>query len=212
METEDLKKHIDEIIKLTFERVQYAFDHNKEKGPVKSEPISRIVFPSYSDGGTRISEQELRFCFTEAFNEYFRNKNIPLFYSVETPTRNNYSGFSKSKDNPHPTPQLDPDGRSAEFDLVVFELEDGKMKRRCLIEFKANNASILDHEKDFVKLNNPQELSDEEGKNVVGLRYFIELIDGCHSGTLTSLNDKIATKKDTCFICYSLKNGAVVIS
>lgn len=207
MTVEDLKIHIDEVIRMTFERVQYAFDHNKENSPVDSERnTSRLVFPSYSDGKPRISEQELRFCFTEAFNDYFRGKNIPIYYSVETPTRKNYSEFSKSKEKPHPNPHPDPTGRSGEFDLVIYELDAGKMKRRCLIEFKANNASLLEHEKDFVKLNNPGEWS-KDGEKDVELRYFIELIDGYRADTLERLGEKTANREETHFVCYSLRKG-----
>ncbi|MBR4197197.1 MAG: hypothetical protein IKQ94_00290 [Bacteroidales bacterium] len=206
---ENLQKHIETIINIAFERVQYAFDHNKENGPVppddQNKPVSRIVFPSYSNDGIRISEQELRFCFTEAFNEYFENKNIPIYYSVETPTRKNYSGFSKSKECPNPKPQPNDDGRSGEFDLVIYELEEYKLKRRCLIEFKANNASELDHKKDFVKLNNPDEWS-KEGENDVELRYFIELIYGFKAKTLENLGKKTVNKKGTNFVCYSLRD------
>ena len=206
---ENLQKHIETIINMAFERVQYAFDHSKENGPVppdnQEKPVSRIVFPSYSNDGIRISEQELRFCFTEAFNEYFENKNIPIYYSVETPTRKNYSGFSKSKECPNPKPQPNDEGRSGEFDLVIFELVDCKMKRRCLIEFMAKNASDLDYKKDFVKLNNPDEWS-KEGENDVELRYFIEIIEGYRADTLKSLSKKTTKKEGTNFVCYSLRD------
>lgn len=199
MNAEELKSSIDEIIKLTFERVQYAYDNNKETEPKEnSQPKTRLVFPSYSNpnGKTRNSEQELRFCFVEAFNEYVVKEKLPLYYSVETPTREKYN-FS-DKNNPKP----DTDGRSGEFDLVVFELEDGTMKRRCLIEFKANNASQKSHDKDLCKLNNEKEYKED-----VLLRYFIELIDGYDDGTISSLKKKTKEiKKDTNFVCYSL-NG-----
>ena len=208
MTTEELKKHINNIIKNAFERLQYAYNNNKETEakPSSDNPKSRLVLPCYSNNKqTRISEQELRFCFTEAFNEYFQNKNIPVYYSVETPTRKNYSGFSKTEKNSNPSPKPDPKGRSGEFDLVIFELVDGKMKRRCLIEFKANNASDLDHEKDFVKLNNPDEWS-KEGENDVELRYFIEIIEGYRADTLKSLSKKTTKKEGTNFVCYSLRD------
>ena len=208
MTTEELKKHINNIIKNAFERLQYAYNNIKETEAKSSSdnPKSRLVFPCYSDNKrTRISEQELRFCFTEAFNEYFENKNIPIYYSVETPTRKNYSGFSKSKECPNPKPQPNDDGRSGEFDLVIYELEEYKLKRRCLIEFKANNASKLDHKKDFVKLNNPDEWS-KDGDHDVELRYFIELIYGYNAKTLENLGKKTVNKKGTNFVCYSLRD------
>ena len=203
MNAEKLKSSIDEIIKLAFERVQYAYDNNKETKPNEnSEHKTRLIFPSYSNNKPRISEQELRFCFVEAFNEYVVKEKLPLYYSVETPTRDKYSGFSEK------TPQRDDNGRSGEFDLVVFELEDGRMKRRCLIEFKANNADQNSHDKDFCKLNNENEYKED-----VLLRYLIELIDGYDDGTISSLKKKTKEiKKDTNFVCYSLKNGEDISS
>ncbi len=201
MNAEELKSRIDEIIKLAFKRVQYAYDYNKEDKPNEnSEHKTRLVFPSYSNNKTRKSEQELRFCFVEAFNEYVVKEKLPLYYSVETPTRDKYSWFAK----------VDPkrgEGRSGEFDLVVFELEDGRMKRRCLIEFKANNASQKSHDKDFCKLNN-----EKEYKKDVLLRYFIELIDGYDNDTLKNLKDKTNEKEGTHFLCYSLEKAEEISS
>lgn len=207
MEAQELKKRIEEIIDLTFKKVQYSFDYQKENvkpsGSVQ-ECRTRLVFPSYGKDRsdiTRISEQELRFAFVEAFNEYCKENKLPLYYSVETPTRDTYSDFSKTKENPNPIPRRDDNGRSGEFDMVIFEFEGETLKRRCLIEFKANNASKLDHEKDFVKLNN-----HNEHKNDVMLRYFIEILDTYNKGTISSLQNKIKESKgnNTIFICYSL--------
>lgn len=202
MNAEKLKSRIDEIIELAFKRVQYAYDNNKETKPNEnSEHKTRLVFPSYSNNKPRISEQELRFCFVEAFNEYVVKEKLPLYYSVETPTREKY--IFSDKNNPKP----DTDGRSGEFDLVVFELEDGRMKRRCLIEFKANNASQKSHDKDFCKLNN-----EKEYKKDVLLRYFIELIDGYDNDTLKNLKDKTNEKEGTHFLCYSLEKAEEISS
>ena len=79
------------------------------------------------------------------------------------------------------------------------------MKRRCLIEFMAKNASDLDYKKDFVKLNNPDEWS-KEGENDVELRYFIEIIEGYRADTLKSLSKKTTKKEGTNFVCYSLRD------
>ena len=202
MKKEEIKAHMDEIIRLTFERLGNAYK-NQEVSNSKFENVgSRLVFPSYynKDEGateTRISEQELRFTFVEAFNAYCDLHNLALFYSVETPTMDTYSNFANSKKKP----TRDDDGRSAEFDLVIF---DEQRKRRCLVEFKANNASKHDHWKDFVKLNNPN-----EDKSDV-LSYFIEVIksytdNGEHS-TVSSLNDKIKNHLgNISFHCYALE-------
>lgn len=209
METQELKKHIEEIIDLTFKKVQYSFDYQKENvkpSGSAQECLTRLVFPSYAnEDKTRISEQELRFVFVEAFNEYCKEKKLPLFYSVETPTRDKYSGFSKTKDS-QSDPRQDDNGRSAEFDMVIFELEDNILKRRCLIEFKANNASELEHKKDFVKLNTPKECENSDGEKDVMFRYFIEILGSYNKGTISSLQNKIKESKgnNTIFICYSL--------
>lgn len=186
MKKEELKKHMDEIIRLTFERLDKAY-RNQEVNNTKFEKgDSRLVFPSYYKNKnptvTRISEQELRFTFVEVFNAYCDQKNLDLYYSVETPTKDTYINFADSKKEP----QRDDDGRNAEFDLVIF---DEQNNRRCLVEFKANNASEHDHCKDFVKLNNPN-----EGDNDV-LRYFIEVIksytENGDNSTVNSLKGKI---------------------
>lgn len=208
MEKEELRGHIENIIQETFKRLKYAYSYNQESkkrtNPHEEKYQSRLVFPSYSNSQTRISEQELRFSFIEAFNEYCDKKELPLFYSIETPTLNSYSGFSKTRIIPTPEPQQDDNGRSGEFDMVIFDLDENckKLRRKCLIEFKAKNASELDHKKDFVKLSD----SKEGGDGV--LRYFIEILESYDEETVDSLREKIASKNDiTSFVCYSLKTS-----
>ena len=201
MKKEELKKHMDEIIRLTFERLDKAY-RNQEVNNTKFEKgYSRLVFPSYYKNKnptvTRISEQELRFTFVEVFNAYCDLNNLDLYYSVETPTKDTYINFADSKKEP----QRDDDGRSAEFDLVIF---DEQNNRRCLVEFKANNDSEHDHCKDFVKLNNPN-----EGDNDV-LRYFIEVIksytENGDNSTVNSLKGKIMYYwYNVQFHCYALE-------
>ena len=203
MEQEKLKEHVENIIKIAFEKLQSAYNNNNEYQPKKPVEIgeTRLVFPAYYEDGKlkdiRISEQELRFAFVEAFNQYCNStKDCNLFYSVETPTKDKYSGFSKKNDEP----KIDKNGRSAEFDLVIF---DDNLKRICLIEFKAKNADEHDHLKDFVKLNN----EIEGGPEV--LCYFIEVIksytEGSDETTVGSLKDKITKKGETIFRCYALE-------
>lgn len=115
-----------------------------------------------------------------------------MYYSVETPTYGTYSGFSNGG-----TPNPDEDGRSGEFDLVIF---NNQLKRIALIEFKANNASLFGHKKDFVKLNN-----FEEGTEDI-LRFFIEIIKSSDKGTLLNLQYKIKGN-ESIFRCWSLKEG-----
>lgn len=209
MEKEELKKHMDEIIRLTFKRLGNAY-RNQEVNKTEFEKVgSRLVFPSYykekEATETRISEQELRFIFVEVFNAYCDMEQLDLYYSVETPTKDTYINFADSTK----TPKADPIGRCAEFDLVIF---DEKMNRRCLVEFKANNASEHDHKKDFVKLNNIN-----EGDNDI-LRYFVEIVksytDNGKRSTVSSLSGKIKNDLgNVLFRCYALegeskRNGA----
>ena len=204
MEKEELKKHVEEIIKETFSRLDKAYQNNREgikKSQTHEKGESRIVFPCYDehqDYRVRISEQELRFAFVETFNTYCDINSLKLFYSIETPTQDTYSGFANINKEPKP----DPNGRSAEFDLVIY---DEQFNRIGLFEFKANNAGEHDHWKDFVKLEN-----EKEGNDKV-LRYFIEVIKSYTSGdsentTIGSLKRKIEKKgKNTIFRCYALE-------
>lgn len=197
----ELKKHMDEIVRLTFNQLDKAY-RNQEVGNTKFEKgDSRLVFPSfYKDKKateTRISEQELRFIFVEVFNAYCDLNNLEFYYSVETPTKDTYINFADSTKKP----KADASGRCAEFDLVIF---DEYMNRRCLVEFKANNASEHDHEKDFVKLNN-----NNEGDNDV-LRYFIEVIKSYskngEKSTINSLKKKILNVMgNVLYYCYALE-------
>ncbi|MCR5697359.1 MAG: hypothetical protein K6G73_10355 [Marinilabiliaceae bacterium] len=196
----DYKGHIDAIIERTFKRLQQAYDNHQE-GKTFSTAESRIVFPIYSEHTNdadklRISEQELRFVFVETFNIYCDENNLPLFYSVETPTRETYSGFTQGNE-----PKLDAKGRSGEFDLVLLNKEG---KRIALIEFKANNASAHAHKKDFVKLNNEMVEGD-------CLAYLIEVVRNYDAQTIKSLREKTITASNgASFVCYSLEKKEIV--
>lgn len=199
METIKLKDMMETIIQSTFNRLETAYNNHKEgfnsKLPLPTGNESRLVFPAYYKKGeikdTRISEQELRFAFVEEFNRYCKEKNIKLYYSIETPTKDTYSDFSTK-------PKQTPNGRSAEFDMVVFN-ED--LHRVCLIEFKANNADEVDHWKDFLKL----EVDEKDNTDV--LRYFIEVVKSYTNGTINSLkNNKFKYKgKLTEVRCFALE-------
>ena len=198
---------ISKIIGETIMRLQDAFDYRQEnmfrKTPnqeyIHIAGRSRLVFPMYGahrDFATRVSEQELRFAFVEAFNKICNEKQLNFFYSVETPTNaRTYSGFANG--NPRGD---NPNGRSGEFDMVIY---DSHLKRVCLIEFKANNADEKEHKKDFLKLNNM-----EEGDENV-LRYFIEIVRTGNAGTIKSLKNKVKPEKRgiTTVVCYELSNG-----
>ena len=161
--------------------MESVYTHHKEgvdsNLPLPINKGSRLVFPAYYENkepkGTRISEQELRFAFVEEFNCYCEENSKNLFYSVETPTKEKYSGFSD-------VPKQDDGGRSAEFDMVIY---DENLNRVCLIEFKANNADKVDHEKDFLKLD----VDEKDNENV--LRYFIEIVKSYKDRTIKSLKE-----------------------
>jgi len=185
---EELEEHIDNILKATIARLKEAYDSRKESSPnvkreecftVNDDTHCRLVFPIKRDNQTRISEQELRFAFVEAFNEYCKESKLPLFYSVETPTRCRYD-FS---DEPENCSSDDDKGESGNFDLAIY---DEKGKRICLIEFKAHNTNPKKYKKDFVKLDNP-----EEDKNGNVKRYFINILRKTDNGTIPSLEKKV---------------------
>lgn len=197
---EILKGIIDDVVVDAFSRINYAYQHhregvkNEDVAPVAGETKTRIIFPRYSNGETRISEQELRFTFVEAFNASQAVKDNNLFYSIETPTALKYKGFSTE-------PKQDDDGRCGEFDMVIF---NDKQERVCLIEFKANNANPIEHKKDFLKLN-------KEGDGI--LTYFIEILKSYTAGdkettTIGSLKRKINLndkESRTLIRCYALE-------
>ena len=199
---EILKGIIDDIVVDAFTRINYAYQYHREgvinddSAPKTGETKTRIVFPHFTNDETRISEQELRFAFVEAFNASQAVKDNNLFYSVETPTRLKYKGFSSD-------PQQNDNGRSGEFDMVIF---NEKQERVCLIEFKANNADATDHEKDLLKL-------DKEGDGI--LTYFIEVLKSYTTGdeetkTIGSLKRKIKLNNKegkTLIRCYALEGN-----
>lgn len=196
METEIIPI-VEELIDKTFQVLKevYKKQFEKREENIKFGDLeSRIVFPQYRDGKTRVSEQELRFVFVEQFNKIAEENK--LYYSVETPTRWRYKGFSSG--NPEPAKNEKEDNtRSGEFDMTIF---DKMGKRVCLIEFKAHNVEAKDFQKDLVKLKN-----QEEGKDVE--TYFVLLMEGCDDGTIKSVKEKISEYKDRTHIkCFALKS------
>ena len=196
MDTLELKSIIDNILSDAFDRIEYAYQHHrepkeKESIEIGNNPRSRLVFPSYSSpdakltGEARVCEQELRFAFVEAFNTYCENHKLDYFYSIETPTRRRYKGFSKGK--PDVIKKGKKGGRSAEFDLVVF---DKNLKRVCLIEFKARSVKSANYKKDILKLvEDRKDLEECSEKGV--LSYFINLFESSNAGTINTMKEKI---------------------
>lgn len=197
----DNKKIIEEITSRTFEVIKKVYYYQKENNPENrknlSEVGSRILFPKYSEHRKsqetdRISEQELRFIFVEQLNKYADENNIDLYYSVETPTVDQYD-FSKD------SPEVSEDGVSARTDLSIH---DKYFNRICLIEFKALNPATKNFEKDILKL---QHASTE-------LKYFIHIIKNYNRGTIDSLKEKTDKIKSTDiqYRCYCLDKGEVI--
>ena len=184
---EELRKHIETIIKNTFEKIDAVYETNQEKDTNKVPTTeSRLIFPKYSGKEeTRISEQELRFLFVEEFNKYLLNNNqepqnkpLNLFYSIETPTHYRFRFPQQNKDVPRAylPSSNENEGESASFDLVIYNHD---RKRVALIEFKKDGGSAHQMAKDFLKL------AIEPGYKERTLRYFIMI-----SSSQTPFSDK----------------------
>lgn len=193
-EKSKISVHISTIIQYTFQALKDAYDHQKEGYDCEPKmSLSRIVFPKYSDGETRLSEQELRFVFVEMFNKYCAEHHLNWYYSVETPTKYKYKFSDKGSKI---EPKLDNDnGQSAMVDLAIH---DADLNRLALIEFKALNPDVSCFAKDFVKLKNEPNV----------MTYFLMYVKSHHNGTIKSLKLKVDSKADnTEFICYDLTTG-----
>jgi len=201
MDIEKLKPIIDNIITDAFDRIEYAYQYHREGikkdgiEPMGEDIKTRLIFPRYFDTKdqnkinrgnksnnikvrTRISEQELRFAFVEAFNASDGVKENHLFYSIETPTEGRYYFSGKE-------PKMvskDKKGRSAAFDLVIY---DKNLTRICLIEFKAKSVKPKDYIKDLLKLYK------EIDNNETVLCYFINVFRSSDSGTIPTMKNKI---------------------
>ena len=176
---------IDTMMEVLLRRTSYivscAYKCHKELEKNEETTETSLVFPKYSidegankKGKTRISEQELRFAFVQAFHEYKCKYHCNYLCGIEVPTKDKYlftdevddkieNGETKKKRIYKP--RIASDGRSGSFDMVIY---DEKLNRICLIEFKYGHPDIGSFAKDFLKLANP----NEEGEK----RYFIHLM------------------------------------
>ena len=201
--TNSNKQHVINIIDQTFEVIKKVYDTQKEDFGNSSELCksgSRIIFPKYSgryrNGGTRISEQELRFIFVEQFNKYCEANKWNAYYSVETPTEEKYV-FSKEhiKVVPYKADGKEKTGQSAMIDLSIH---NDKFDRIALIEFKALNPEESAFAKDFCKLSNEPTC----------LTFFIMIVKSHDNGTITNIHKKIESKgAETEFYCFDLEKG-----
>ena len=188
----EIKDRIVDILHNTFCVLDNCYQYNNEASSQADyeKAGSRIIFPRYSNGERRISEQELRFVFIDQFIRYCEKTQWDAYYSVETPTewRYRFSGVEK----PHKTDGED--GQSAMLDVCIH---DNKGTRLCLIEFKAGNPDKFCYVKDLVKLY-------EEGK----LGFFVQLLESQNSGTQKSIKKKIELDiKDLNYVCHTLPSA-----
>ena len=180
-----IETHVEKILKETFFRL-YSCYPQIGKECLDNSNNTRLIFPLYGEdqnGEVRVSEQELRFTFVEAFNNHCKKckEAAGFLYSVETPTNGKYR--FKNTDNPH----IDDNGISGNIDMVIHNNEG---ERLCLIEFKANNPKPKEIEKDLVKLTNYEECDREKGKPIP--RYFIGMVKSTQpKRTKNSIKDKL---------------------
>ena len=176
---------IEEITKEAFAKVRYAYSKAKGETSCDDKVCTQLVFPRYRDkeenvkGEIRVSEQEFRFAFVEAFNERVKGSNYT--YSIETPTRDTYlfsEGNTSAEHNLNEKlPCITEYGESANIDLVIYKGDE----IAAIIEFKAGNPKLEDYEKDFVKLTNTEESSEQ------AQRYFLQLLEASDEGTITNI-------------------------
>ena len=165
----DIETLMEAVLDRTTEIVNYAYQYHREfhaNVPLREkEPTTRLVFPRFfhgkadkTTGWTRISEQELRFAFVQAFNEYVREHDCDYYYSVETPTESYYT-FSKEENGKRK--KIEPiigKGQSGNLDLSIY---DKCLNRICIIEFKSGYISPQAIKEVKAKLLNKKERGKE---------------------------------------------------
>lgn len=180
-----LTDEIIRIIRASFVYLQSCVDSGRE----------RLFIPTSREDTIRISEGEIRSAFIEQF---LKDPVLQSYsYSIETPTEQSYRFSNHSGKR---IPSLDQSGRKANIDACI--IKDGK--RLAIIEFKANNAGLFEHGKDFLKL------LSEPGQDL--LRFFVEVYSSTDENTLKSIPQKLYVNKycnigdNTIFLGYSLKH------
>jgi hypothetical protein len=165
----DIETMMEALIERTKIIVNEAYMHHREfhaKTPLmEGKPSTLLVFPRFfhgkedeTTGWTRISEQELRFAFVQAFHEYVCEHKCKYYYSVEPPTVDSYT-FSKVENNKRK--KIDPiigKGQSGNFDMAIY---DENLKRVCLIEFKSGYVTPQAINEVKAKLTNKKELGEK---------------------------------------------------
>lgn len=147
---------IEEITRRSFKVIKKVYDFQREAKPENKKNLteigSRILFPKYSEHRKtsekekdRISEQELRFIFVEQLNKYAYEKNIDLYYSVETPTKFYYRSARNGNE-----PGLN-GTRSGKIDLTLYDKNENPI---AFFEFKSGSlaSKIRELKYDILKL------------------------------------------------------------
>lgn len=181
---ENFKSKLEEIIYDTFDILR-----NNSSG-------SRLIFPTYSNGTRRVSEQELRFVFVEQLQKLL--EEYDFFYSVETPTKDKYK-FSENRKKI--VPQISVEGQSASFDLSIM---DKNRNTIVIIEFKAKNANPHEYAKDFCKLWNPEEKG--------AYKYFLNVFEKIEKGTEKSFKEKLNPQKNKWLLEKNSSEEVMVIA
>ena len=129
----------------------------------KDERDNKLVFPKKRNDKRRVSEQEARFLFLLRIE-----RDSDYFYSLETPTEEEYS-FSGSGT------------RSGNIDVCLYE----NGERKHLIEFKALNPKLDAFSKDFEKL-----FRDAPSLNNYFVHVLENTIEGNFRNTVASIEEK----------------------
>jgi len=174
---------------------------NKNK-EVNQEQESKLIFPVKSKKDTneitemRISEQELRFLFVR---ELEKLDNDELFYSVETPTKRKYVFTAKNKNDVVPIIAEEEKGvgKSGSVDLAIFNVEEKKIVRKHLVEFKYGNVKTIT--KDLIKL-----LYDDPECST---NFFIQFLNNQKPGTQKNVEDKYYLAMNHIFNLYRYENN-----
>ena len=159
------------LVVQAFRKLVEAKDRNGEQ---------KLLFPQKRDGSCRYSEQEFKQMFIEVFCHSTDTEGLK--YSVETPTRKEYSSKGTKF-------SIDSDGISGNLDLCIHQKGgDGQWQRLHAVEFKANNVDVW---KDLVKLAGELNADSSNREN-----YFIQVLYTADKGTLGSLRQKYGECKE----------------
>ncbi len=188
--------NIIEIIKDTDRDIIECYRNSKSGSYAASKKY--LIFPPYRNNKIRVSEQEARFLFV---NNLEKNQ---VYYSVENPTENAHNFSSKIGNS-----------RSAESDVMIWEIKKGKPSKQLNVEFKAKGVSDKRKDTKFILKDFKKILSEPCG----GL--WFHLLESVDSKTITKLFNVFQTtlekigekqyKKKIIFNICILKQGISLI-